>query len=76
MHHGMTWCEKSRQLQDSLKLIQAELSRKTLNYFPETVSLFHALSAIGFTVDVNYQQMRLKGRAGMDHRNGGQHLYS
>ena len=50
MHHDMTWCGKSRQLQDSLKLIQAELSRKTLNYFLETMDLFSVPGATGITV--------------------------
>lgn len=64
MHHDMTQCEKSRQLQDSLKLIQAELSRKTLNYFLEPVDLFSVPGANGITVQMNYQQMLMKGSSG------------
>lgn len=64
MHHDMTWCEKSRQLQDSSKLIQAELSRKTVNYFLEPVDLFSVPGATGITVQMNYQQILMKGSSG------------
>lgn len=47
MHHDMTCCEKFRQLQDSLKLIQAELSTKTINYFLEPIDLFSVAGAMG-----------------------------
>lgn len=47
MYHDMTWCEKSRQLQDLLKLTQAELNRKMLNYFPEPMDLFSVAGAMG-----------------------------
>lgn len=64
MRHDMTWCEKSRQLQDSSKLIQAELSRKTVNYLLEPVDLFSVPGAIGITVQMNYQQILMKGSSG------------
>lgn len=50
MYHDITWCEKSKQLQDPMKLIQAELRRKTLNYFLEPVDLFSVPGVIGITV--------------------------
>lgn len=59
----MSWCEKSRQLQNSLKLIQAELSRKTFNYFLEPVDLFSVPRAIG-SVQMNYQKMLMNGSSG------------
>lgn len=71
----MTWCEKSRQLQDSLKLIQAELSRETLNYFLEPMDLFSVPGAMGSRFRWITSKCSWMAAVGMDHSNGGQYIF-
>ena len=70
----MTRCEKSRQLQDSLKLIQAELSGETLNYFLEPVDLFSVPGAMGSHFRWITSKRSWMAAVGMDHSNGGQYF--
>lgn len=76
MHHDRTWCEKSGQLQDSLKLIQAEVTREILNYFLDPWIYFQFLVPLGSQFRWITSKCSWKATVETDHRNGGQSLYS